>query len=235
MLHIYWLEQVVFKCVRKGEASRIFVGDRVVSHFGIRTPGFRFVVPGSGPEFHKITESLGRSVELSKQRATDAQDMAANCLETLAAGFDKYEALMVMQYTKGVRVDEWLRDHDGSVDGCSEVARMFRRVGRLAICDMLIDNSDRFMLPGVWDIHTSNTGNAMVGQNNELLAIDHDLKYADRAACDEQNRKVARILNACLLRKNYYNALMIVVAQLTNSVACVSISSTLQLLVLIHD
>ncbi len=187
-------EIVVFKCVHKGESSRIFVGDRLVNHFGIRTPNLRFVVRGS-EELQKITESLKRTVDYNNdpQNATDKEDMAAQCLDKLTTGFDRYEAVMVMQYIKGVSIDEWLRNHDGSSD---YVAKLMRRVGRLVLCDMLIDNSDRFKFPGVWEIGMSNTGNALVTHTGELVAIDHDLKHADRAACDEQNRKVARVLNA---------------------------------------
>ena len=187
-------EIVVLKCVHKDESSRIFVGDRLVSFFGIRTPNIRFVVRGS-EELQRITESLKRAVDWNNDphNACDKEDMAAQCLEKLTTGFERYEAVMLMQYVKGVSIDQWLRDHDGPTE---HVAKLMRRVGRLVLCDMLIDNSDRFKFPGVWEIGTSNTGNALVTHSGELVAIDHDLKHADRAACDEQNRKVARVLNA---------------------------------------
>jgi hypothetical protein len=188
-------EIVVIKCVHKGESSRIFVGDRLVNHFGIRTPNIRFVVRSS-EELQKITENLKQTVDRNSDphNATDKDDMAAHCLEKLTTGFEQYEAVMVMQYINGVSIDEWLRNHDGSSD---YVAKLMRRVGRLVLCDMLIDNSDRFMFPGVWGIGESNTGNALVTHTGELIAIDHDLKLlTTRAACDEHNRKVARVLNA---------------------------------------
>lgn len=195
-------EIVVFKCVKKGEASRIFVGDRVVSYFGIRTPNFRFVLPDS-PEFESITQALSGAVkanaELGQERGFDADrdDTTESCLDTLTNRFSPYEALMVLQFVKAQRIDDWLRDHDETQDNGAAMGRLFRHIGRLVVADMLIDNSDRFKLPSVWGLNASNTGNVMMSGNHEVVAIDHDLKYlATEEACDQQNRRVARLLHA---------------------------------------
>ena len=189
---------VVFKCVKKGEASRIFVGDRVVQYFGVKTPCLRFVLPSS-TEFATIVDALKASAdEKQKQkRAKDHEDQTERCLKEvtkMSAKETTYEAIMILQYVKADRVDEFLRDHDETQDNGETVGRIFRRIGRLVIADLLIDNADRFTLYGedsqdkkvlsVWEHESTNTGNVLVATSGkeQIVALDHDLRTLNAEA-----------------------------------------------------
>jgi hypothetical protein len=187
---------VVFKCVRKGEASRIFVGDRVVQYFGVKTPNLRFVLPSS-TEFTVIVDALQASAAQRQERAKDHEDQTERCLKEvtgMSAKETKYEAIMILQYVKADRVDEFLRDHDETQDSGGTVGTIFRRIGRLVIADLLIDNPDRFTLYGldsqdrkvssVWEHDSTNTGNVLVATSgkDQIVALDHDLSKLDAEA-----------------------------------------------------
>jgi hypothetical protein len=112
----------------------------------------------------------------------------------MSAKETKYEAIMILQYVKADRVDEFLRDHDETQDSGGTVGTIFRRIGRLVIADLLIDNPDRFTLYGldsqdrkvssVWEHDSTNTGNVLVATSgkDQIVALDHDLSKLDAEA-----------------------------------------------------
>ena len=101
-------------------------------------------------------------------------------MEALRDGNGLHESLMVMEYIKASPIDIKLYTlSDEALSG--HVGKLLQHVGRMVICDILIDNQDRFMLPGINDIGSSNTGNALVTENMELCGIDHDVSADTRS------------------------------------------------------
>ena len=75
----------------------------------------------------------------------DASKQAAEQVQEVITG-TKYESLMILEFVQAEPLSERLQRFDVE---STQAGELFESVGRLLIADMLIDNGDRFVVPGV--------------------------------------------------------------------------------------
>ena len=170
---------------------------RHTTQHGLREEIHRMWTDLSHDEQQQFHSTLHREVSGSLRNEhlgeDDASKLAAEQVQEVIAG-TKYESLMILEFVQAEPLSERLERFDVE---STQAGALFESVGRLLIADLLIDNGDRFIVPGVthslgqWE---SNLGNALVKSGLKLVAIDHAVSQAAPTKHAEKRDRIEMFL-----------------------------------------
>ena len=104
----------------------------------------------------------------------------------------KVECIMVFEYVKGSRLDDAFTAKQPTP---AEAEAVFQKVGETLVADLILNNSDRFRLPGVWDSDEGNAGNVMLTTDWKLISIDHEIDDTNESNHAVVNKKMEAFLD----------------------------------------